>query len=150
MRVIPIMMLLFLTGCSTVQIPNYIKADHPYIRRVYGSFDQVSTAVKAVLAQEGFKVEKETAPDVYERDSRDQQEGAKGSLVLTDVKQYSRILYSSYVHLNVYLRQLADGVEVEIRYGKVTTVLFRQLKGTRNDGYARRLLDRIEAQLNNQ
>ncbi len=147
MKGIYLLLVLVLSGCSTVQMPNYINADHPYVRRVYGSFEQVDAAVKAVLAQEKFKIDKETSPDVYERDLRDQQEGARGSLVLTDVKQYSRVLYSTYVHLNIYLRQLADSVEVEIRYGKVTTVLLKQFRGTRNDGYAGRLLDRIEAQV---
>ncbi len=148
MKVFLLLLLVFLGGCSTVQIPNYINADHPYLRRVYGSFEEVDMAVKAVLAQEKFKIEKETSPDVYERDMRDQQAGARGSLVLTDVKQYSRVLYSSYVHLNVYLRQLSDSVEVEIRYGRVTTVLFKQFKGARHDLYVGRLLDRIEAKVN--
>lgn len=148
MRFFYLLMVVFVSGCSTVQIPNYINADHPYARRVYGDLDKVNAAVKLVLAQEGFKVLKETGTDVYERDARDQQEGAQGVLVLTEVREYSRVLYSTYVHLNIYLRQLADGVEVELRYGKVTSVLFKQFKGTRNDAYAVRLLDRIEAQVN--
>ncbi len=143
-----VVMLVALTGCTTVQISNYIKAENPYIRRVYGNFDQVTVAVRKVLIQEKFKIEKETAPDVYERDQRFEAKDAKGLLIFTDVKQYSRIAYSQYVHLNVYLHALADSTEVEIRFGKVNSVLFSKLKGYRNDRYVQQLLDRIEAQVN--
>ena len=55
-----------------------------------------------------------------------------------------RILFSKYLNLNVYVRSLEDSVEVEVRYAKSTSILIKQFKGTKNDAYVNRLLDKIE------
>ena len=141
--------MLLMTGCATVQVANYIKDDHPYTRRVYGSFDKVADAVRDVLAQEGFKITDEVDPAVFERDERYERAGARNLLIFTSVKQLPRVVYSKYFHLNIYLRSLADSTEVEVRYAKATNIMVKQFKGTRNDPYVNRLLDAIEAEIAN-
>ena len=130
-----------LTGCTTVHIPNYIKSELNYQRKVYGDFDQIVSSVRSVLAKEGWKIENEIHPSVFERT---ESEDSKGILIFTGVKQHSMFLYSSYTHLNVFVHAIAEGATVEIRFHKVTPLLIKQFRSNRNDKLANRLLDKIE------
>ncbi len=135
---------LSLAGCATVQIPDYIPADHPYSRKVYSDFDQVTGVVKDVLARQGWRIHNEVDPSVYERDGRYESKGARGLLIFTEVKQSAFVLFSTYTHLNVFLYSPgSDYTEVEIRFGAVTPMV-KQFKSTHNDRLANRLLDAIE------
>jgi hypothetical protein len=129
-------------GCMTVRIPEYIKADHPYSRKIYGDYGKIMAAVRNVIVHSGWKVQSEGDPTVYER----AQEGsaAQDVLIFTNVKQHSMLLYSSYTHLNVYVHAIAEGAQVEVRFQKVTPLLFKQFYRTRNDKLAERLLRDIE------
>ena len=141
-----ILSILFLctAGCATVNIPNYIDPQHPYVRKVYGDYNAIVAAVRQVLADEGWAVQSETSPSTYERDNSAEGSVTGGVLLFTSVKQHSRFLYSSYTHLNVFIRPVADGAEVEIRYACLTPLGVKQFKGTRNDKLADRILDAIE------
>lgn len=138
-----------MAGCATVNIPNYIDPQHPYVRKVYGDYDAIVAAVRKVLAQEGWAVQSETSPSTYERDGSIEGGATGGVLLFTSVKQHSRFLYSSYTHLNAFVRPVAGGAEVEIRYACLTPLGIKQFKGTRNDQLADRILDAIEHRTEN-
>ena len=146
-----ILSILFLgmAGCATVNIPNYIDPQHPYVRKVYGDYDAIVAAVRQVLAQEGWAVQSETSPSTYESDGSAQSSATGGILLFTSVKQHSKFLYSSYTHLNAFIRPVAGGAEVEIRYACLTPLGVKQFKGTRNDKLADRILDAIERRSEN-
>ena len=147
MRITLALFFLFAAGCSTVQIPNYIKADRPYARKVYGDYDNILSTLKTVLAKEGWTVEREMSPSVYERAEQEGANADKDVLLFTNVKQHSMILYSSYTHLNIIMHAIAEGADVEIRYAKVTPLLIKQFHSDRNDPLATRILDRLEKEL---
>jgi hypothetical protein len=133
-------------GCTTVQLPNYIKSDRPYVRKYYGDIEQINAVVRNVLVHNGWKIKSEARPSVYERPS-DGQNTEKDVLLFTNVKQHPMILYSSYTHLNVLIHAIAEGAEVEIRYHKVTPLLIKQFNSTRNDKLVNGLLEAIEQAL---
>ena len=135
-----------LCGCTTVQIPDYIKADHPYVRKIYGDYDKITSAVYHVLARNGWKVHSQTQPSVYERPEGGRENTEKDLLLFSQVRQHSMILYSSYTHLNAFIHATADGAEVELRYGKVTP-LVKQFRSNRNDQLVKRLLTQIEQEV---
>ena len=144
------LMVLFLAivcGCATVQIPGYIKADHPYARKMYGNFDKIVIAARNVLVRNGWKIKTATHPSVYERMEGERENTDKDLLLFTDVKEHSMVLYSSYTHLNVFIHAIAEGAQVEIRYGKVTPLLVKQVQSTSNDKLANKILDQIEQEL---
>jgi hypothetical protein len=136
--------LAILCGCTTVQVPNYIKSDRPYIRKMYGDFSKIDATVRNVLVRHGWKIQSEARPSVYEHGS---DESGRDILLFTKVKQHPMILYSSYTHLNVLIHEITEGAEVEIRYSKVTPLFFKHFTSTRNDKLANRLLDAIELDL---
>jgi hypothetical protein len=130
-------------GCTTVRVPNYIQDNHPYVQKIYGDYGKISAVVRDVLVKNGWKVQSETNPSVYERPEAGSS-GENDILLFTNIKQHSRILYSSYAHLNVFIHPIAEGAEVEIRYQKVTPLLIKQVKRTRNDKLGQKLLHQIE------
>ena len=148
MRIAPVFLsLILLAGCTTIQIPTYIKADHPYTRKMYGDFDHIVVVVKRVLERNGWKIASETHPSVYERSTDEDKETPKDLVIFTDVKQHTRILYSSYSHLNVFCHANPEGAEVEIRYGKEMPLLIHQFHTTRNDALGESLLGQIEQEM---
>ena len=138
--------LIFLCGC-TVQVQSYIKSDHPYARKLYGNYDKIVLIIKEVLAQNKYKILSETHPSVYERSSDENKETPEDLLLFTDIKQHPMLLYSSYTHLNIFIHAETDGAQVELRYGKTTSFLVKQINSTRNDKLANRLLDQMEQEL---
>jgi len=146
-KTIALFLCLLLAGCTTVHIPGYIEGGHPYTRKMYGNYDRIVVAVKRVLVRNKWKIQGQMRPEVYERSQEDGRNADKSVLLFTDIKQHSMVLYSSYTHLNVYVYAVADGAQVEIRYGKVTPLLIKQMRSTREDKLAERLLEQIEQDL---
>lgn len=148
MRVFGLLLLsvLFFTGCTTVQVANYIPGDHPYSKNLYGDRDRIVSVVQHVLNSNGWRILKTVRPSEYERPEA----GAKDDqdlLIFTEVRQHSMVLYSSYTHLNVFIRVIADGATVEIRYGKLTPLFIKQFTSSRNDKLVNRLLKQMEREL---
>jgi hypothetical protein len=136
------MTLIFLLGCSAVRIPNYIKADHPYIRKISGDYDAILLAIKEVLSKEGWQIQEEVNPAEYERHEGGEDQG-KDVLFFTEVKRYSKVAYSTYTHLNVFVHANADGAEVDVRYEALIPSVIKR-SNLRNDKLAQRILDEIE------
>lgn len=136
--------LLFLLGCSSAAIPHYIKAERPYLRKVSGSFEDIVATVKDVLYKQGWLIQQETDPTMYER--RDGKESGGDVLLFTEIKQHSKLAYATYTHLNVYIYANADGAEIDIRYEAITP---RPVKRSvyRNDRLVNKILDAVEQEV---
>jgi hypothetical protein len=143
-----IVLCLFALGCASVKIPNYIRAEHPYERTVYGSYDEVLAAVKDVLKEQGWTVIKETHPALYERNAVYTEEDKEHALIFTNIRQSSRFVYSRFSHMNVYIHRVAEGVKLDVRYGSVTDIYVKKMYRYRNDSLTKRFLDLVEQKLN--
>ena len=145
MKTIFLMLSLVLVGCTTLQIPSYIKSEHPYSKKVYGDYNKIVYAVRDVLVRNGWKIKTITTPTIYERTL----EGDENSniLIFTEVKEQSMVLATSYTHLNVLILSIADGAMIEIRYGKLTQMPFKQMRSSRNDQLANAMLGQIEQKM---
>ncbi len=142
-----LIILVFVLGCASVKVPSYIQAEHPYKRTVYGDFEEVLSAVKDVLQEEGWTISKETQPALYERNATYTEEDKEHALIFTETKQSSRLLYSNFSHLNVYINRTNEGMELDVRYGKITDIYFKKIHRYRNDKLAERFLNLVEQKL---
>lgn len=137
-------LVLLFCGCTTVNVGHYIKSDHPYNKKIYGNYDVIINTIRDVLAKNKYKVVAESFPSVYERPVDERKETPQDVLLFTEVRQHSMILFSSYTHLNVYVRAITEGADVEVRFGKVTALLFKKIQSARNDRLGKSILDQIE------
>jgi hypothetical protein len=142
-----VMMAFFALGCASVKVPSYIQAEHPYKRTVYGTFEEVLSAVKEALKEEGWAISKETHPALYERNATYTEEDKDHALIFTETKQSSRLLYSNFSRLNIYVSRTKEGMEIDLRYGKVTDLYLKKIHRYRNDKLAERFLNLVEQKL---
>ncbi len=133
---------ILLSGCVTVKIPKYLPTDSSYKKRYFSSFDDVLAATKQALVDTGWKISDMASPSVFEQDASAQGPG-KQILIFMDIRQTPLILSSRYMSINVYLRSVDDGTEVEIRYMSVMPALFKSLKSYKNDAVVNKIFDRI-------
>ncbi len=131
-----------LGGCATTQFSGYIKADHPYVRKISGDYNKIIDAIKVVLFKENWEIQAQVNPSVYER-SPDGEDQSKDILFITKPRRYFNILYFTYEHLNIFVHAIAEGAQVDIRFQAVSPMT----TGTRNQALANRLLDKIKREL---
>ena len=63
-------LLLWVAGCAAGSPSGYIsRADHPYDRTIYASYEKAAGALIYVLKKGGWTVS-EANPSIYERDER--------------------------------------------------------------------------------
>lgn len=141
-----LILLLTLTGCAGVQIPNYIPADHPYVRKISGNYNDILDAIKVVLFKDGYNIQSRLNPSVYERRS-DGGDQSKDVLLFTDIKAHSRLVYSTYTHMNIFIHPIAEGAEVDVRISATTPLGIKQLQATRHDKLAKKFLNQVEQEL---
>ena len=140
-------LLLSVGGCASVSIPNYIQDKSPYKEVYYAPFDVVHEAAVKAVEDLGWSISEEADPALFER-GRDLNNGSQ-ILLFTQVRQSSFFLGSGYARLNIYLRTTPDkGTEVEIRYLRVTSVIFKNLYNYKGESIAGHIFTRIEQQLN--
>jgi len=148
-KFLSILMLLFLIGCTSFTIPNYIHDKHPSLKTFYVPYDQVHAATLKVLGDLGWRIEKEADPALYERGRHFQDASHQQTLIFTDINQFSFFAGSRFSRLNVFLHVTADkATEVEVRYLKVTSIMFKAFYNYKNDRLADRIFERIEKELN--
>ncbi len=131
--------LFILTGCATTNLPEYIKSVHPYSKKISGNQDRIIDAIKVVLFKEGWDIEVQMNPSMFERRSGGEDQ-SNDVLFVTKPKRVYKGLYWATVHLNVFVFSYADGAEVEIRYESFSPIT----SGQRNDKLAKILLEQIE------
>ena len=147
-KFLSILLILFLAGCASITIPNYIHDKHPISKTFYAPYDQVHTVTLKALSDLGWNVEKEADPALYERGRQFQDTSRQQTLIFTDINQLSFFAGSKYARLNVFLRVTADkATEVEVRYLKVTSVMFKTLYNYKNDRLVERFFNLIEEEL---
>lgn len=148
MRFTALAVILLLTGCASLQSPGYInRADHPYIRKFYASFEKVTSVFNFVLKNQGWTIINEVDPSIYERDDRYDNNGYQNLLIITDIKKHNRVLYSTSTHLNVFIHSLGNNCDVEIRY-EARTPLVKQFVSVRNDALVQKVLDAVDQEIN--
>ncbi len=137
-----------LSGCASVQMSGYIsRADHPYERKFYASFEKVVGSTVYVLKKKGWSVDSEADPAIYERDDRYENNGYQNLLIMTSIKENYRVLYSTFTHLNVFVHSLGNTCTVEIRY-EAQTPLIKHFVSVRNDQVVQGILDALEQDIN--
>lgn len=141
------LLILPLVGCANIMIPSYIQDRSPYQRMFYGSFDKVYATTVEAFNVSGWAIEKEVEPQLFERE-RALGGDDKQTLLFTEIRHSYFFIGSKYARINVYLRETAaNETEVEIRYVKVTSLMFKSLYGYRNDRIVDRIFQDIEAGL---
>jgi hypothetical protein len=147
MRYLILSLIFFLSGCASVQIPGYIgRIDHPYDRKIYASFEKVTSTVIYVLKSKGWTITDESEPSLYERDDRYDNNGYQNLLIMTSVRKNYRVLYSTFTHLNVLIHSIGNTCDVEIRYESATP-LVKQFISVRNDRLVQSILDAVEQEV---
>jgi len=146
--IVIILFILTATGCTT-KLPDYIKDDYPYKKRVAGSYDQVLEATKVALKELGWSVDKEVDPTVYEVNKLLGDPDARQILFFTNKRKTRLTMGRRYSRLNVYLRSGKDKeVEVEIRYMGVTALPLKKLYDYHNEKLVDTVFQEIEKKLN--
>ena len=133
-----------LSGCTTVNIPSYIKDDHPQTQVIYANFDDTLEAVKQVLNAKGWTVVDETDPTVYEHSSiRD--EGGRDLLLFTDIKEHPYILGTRYHRANVFLRSTSQPkqTEMELRFVTINSMTFMKTKNYKHPRAAAQIFEAV-------
>jgi len=146
-KILSVFLLLVLTGCSSVRVPNYIQDRHPYKRTFYVQFDKVRETAIQTFEEFGWTIKKESEPALFERE-RESGSSGKQTLLLTEIRETSLFIGSRYARLNAYLRETANNeTEVELRYLTVTSVPFKSFNMYKNDGAVERIFKHIEEEL---
>jgi hypothetical protein len=128
--------LFFLSGCASGQMPGYIsRVDHPYDRTFYGSFEKVTSAFMYVLKKQGWTIDSEVDPAIYERDDRYDNNSYQNLLIITDVRKH--FLQLSAAHLNVFIHSNGNTCSVEVRFSS-----------GRGDRAVQDILDTVESEVN--
>ncbi len=143
-----ICILFFIGGCASISIPDYIKDENPYKHKFYASFEDVYREALSVLDAEGWKVEKESNPMVFERN----ESGAglnKQTLIITEVRPVALFLGTRYARLNMYLRESKqkDVTEIEIRYISINSTPVKTFQNYKHNHAVHRMFDKIEGNL---
>ena len=146
-KIVLIVCMAVLTGCSTIDIPQYLQDKNPYQKTFYKSFDKTLEATRQALAELGWKVAKETQPSVYERNRVVEEGEGQAILIFTDVRRTPFFLGSRYARLNIYLRGGEKVAEVEIRYLTISSLTFKTFRSYKNDAATERIFKKIEEKL---
>lgn len=119
-----------------MQMPGYVsRVDHTYDRKIYASFEKVTSSCLFVLKHQGWIITDEVDPAVYERDDRYDNNSYQNLLIITDIRKQAYHLTG--VRLNVFLHSIGNTCEVEIRFSS-----------GRNDRLAQGILDAVENEVN--
>ena len=138
---------LFLAGCTALQIPVYIQDKKPYTQRFYGEHGEVVAAIKKSLSDLGWEIDGTANPSVYE-EGRVQDPDSENILLYTQLRQTPMVLWTTYTRLNVFVGSKNKTSDVEVRYSKIRSFPFKQFKGFRNDKLVKRMFQRITDELN--
>ena len=136
---------IFLVGCTSVNIPNYIPDKYPYKKTIYGDYGKVLKATEQALDEFGWAITSRADPSVFERSASDDQHLTKQTLIFTKVRETSLVVGSRYARLNAYVRSTDDkSCEVEIRYVTISSTSVKNFYNYRKDHLIERMFKRIE------
>lgn len=139
---------LFVYGCASVHIPDYIPDEHPYRRIFYADFSTTLTTTAQSLESLGWPIAKTAEPAVFERSRLTEGGERKQTLLFTEIRQTPLFLGTRYARINAYLRAVTDHTtEVELRYLTITSVPFKSFYNYRKDHFIKRVFQEIERRL---
>ena len=139
-----LMMMVLLSGCTTVSIPNYIQDKNPYKRVYYADFEDVLKTTTKALENYGWVVTNKYDPTVFEQTKELSSPQAKQLMLTTDVRQTPLVVGTRYARINAYVRTVDEkSTEVEMRYVTVNSLPFKSFNSYRNDRAIKHLLDSI-------
>ena len=141
-KLVCVALLVVLSGCVTVKIPKYLPSENAYKKKFFLPFDDVLVAAKQALIDTGWQINDMASPSIFEQEASTQTQG-KQILIFTETRQTPLILLSRYKSINVYLRSVDDGTEVEIRYMGMTQILFINSKNYKNDDVVNKVYDHM-------
>lgn len=143
-----IICLMIISGCASVQIPNYIQDKHPYKKVFYGSYDEVLEATTSAIEKLDWEISGKSDPSIYEQSKQLSDPDARQILIFTGIKQTPMILGTRYSRINAYVRTVKENeIEVEVRYLIVNSIPFTSFSGYRKDAFVKRLFNQIEKSL---
>ena len=145
-KILLVLILVSISGCTTISTTNYIAANHPYEKKFLKSYDETLEAINKILVKDGWQIDGTSSPTVFERQAQDGVD-TKSLVVFTKVRKSSWLLFSTYTHLNVFIYSKNDESEVEIRYASIVSWPFKQFHRYRNDGLTDRLFHYLETEL---
>lgn len=141
--------LVLLSGCVTVNIPNYIKDEHSYKKKFDADYDAVLKATTDMLASFRWNIEGEAQPSVFETVKDIEDADNRQTLLFSNVRQTGFFIGSKYSRVNVFLRGYKkEFTDMEIRFVAITSILFKRFTGYRQDALAKRMFDQIQKNLN--
>lgn len=147
MRYLILSLMFIFYGCASAPMTGYIsRADHPYNRKFNASFEKVISSIVYVLKNEGWVIDSEADPAVYERDDRYDSSIYQNLLIMTSIKKNGHVLYSTFTHLNVFIHSIGNTCDVEIRY-EARTPLVHQFISVHNDQLVQGILDAVEQEI---
>lgn len=141
-KILPLISLIFIVGCTSLQIPAYVPDKHPYTQRFYGNHQEVVEAAKKSLHDIGWQVEGTADPLTYEQ-ARLPEAGSDNILLFSQVRQTPMFLWTTYRRVNVAINSKDKVSDVEVRYTKINLFPFKQFKSFRNDKLAKRIFQRL-------
>lgn len=144
---LPVVFIFAMAGCASLQFPVYIQDKNPYAQRFYADHAEVLDAVKKSLGDSGWRVEGTADPMTYEQ-HRIAEDGGEGVLLFTQVRQTPKILWTTYVRLNIFVHTKNKVSDVEIRYSKINSFPYKQFKKFRHDRLVKRIFQRTNDYLN--
>ena len=136
---------MFLVGCTSVNIPNYIPDKYPYKKTIYGDYAKVFKATEQTLNEFGWMITGRADPSVFERSTSEGSRPTQQTLLFTKVRETSLVVGSRYARLNAYVRSSDDKTcEVEIRYVTISSTSVKNFYNYRKDHLIERMFKRIE------
>lgn len=149
-KIFLILIMIFLTGCASVNIPKYIVDENPYKKKFYSEFETTLKVTVSTLKDFGWEVEEITKPSVFER-AKDLGVENQQVLLFTNIRETSMFLGSRFARLNVYVRSGTDNIsEVEIRCITVNSVVYNKFTSYKKDSAVERIFDKIQEHLDDQ
>ena len=133
-------------GCAKAYVPHYLQSRNPYVRRFHAGFEPARRAVILALAEEGWIINEETEPAVYERHPFNDLD-ARQLLLISSDRESGSLFGRRHSVANVFLRHKNEVAEVEIRVATVTEAWPKPRTRYRNDPLVERIFTSIEESL---
>lgn len=141
-----LLVLFFLFGCVTIQMPESIKEEFAYKKSFNCDIDKSIKAVKKTLEDLGWKVADISRSKLIKEDRTSDNKPRYLAYIFTEIKQIQLFLTSSYSTFNVRLEALDEThTEIAIRYLSVMPIppFYNKKISYKND----KLVDRIYANI---
>jgi len=150
-KIIILLLPLIFINCVTIEIPEQIKAESPYEKKLNAGLEESINAVTKALEALGWKIDIVSRSRLIEDDKSFDKRSTHLAYIFTELKQSYKLLTSSYSIFNVRLESVDEAqTQISVRYLSVTPMppLYREKFNYRNDRLAEKLFSKIDTYLN--